>query len=303
MKKSILIIDDEKAQAEGLHKFLGKNLPKDYHVFFAYEENDIIEKVENTYYSMVVLDLRMDSYNIDGIKIAQKIIDTNPFAKIVLMSAFKAEYLVSLKEIILSGKVIDTIDKTEFIEFATQVQHTIEKHHDKLFSSLNSIQEALLNSYAECKNEIDTFKKGMKFESFVSLLFNNIGFNNINKRVIDESRNEVDLIVRNDINDKFLEKFGKYFLIECKNIPASAVDKNMFIVFSHKLEHTANMSEFGVIATTGNFTKTSYIEAVRESGKHKKIIFLSNIDFEEIITSDDRLEAFKKLIDKQVKDN
>ena len=147
MKKSILIIDDEKAQAEGLHKFLGKNLPKDYHVFFAYEENDIIEKVENTYYSMVVLDLRMDSYNIDGIKIAQKIIDTNPFAKIVLMSAFKAEYLVSLKEIILSGKVIDTIDKTEFIEFATQVQHTIEKYHDKLFSSLNSIQEALLNSY------------------------------------------------------------------------------------------------------------------------------------------------------------
>ena len=135
------------------------------------------------------------------------------------------------------------------------------------------------------------------------MLFNNIGFNNINKRIIDESRNEVDLIVRNDINDKFLEKFGKYFLIECKNIPASAVDKNMFIVFSHKLEHTANMSECGVIATTGNFTKTSYIEAVRESGKHKKIIFLSNIDFEEIITSDDRLEAFKKLIDKQVKDN
>ena len=78
-------------------------------MFFAYEENDIIEKVENTYYSMVVLDLRMDSYNIDGIKIAQKIIDTNPFAKIVLMSAFKAEYLVSLKEIILSLNSLEDI--------------------------------------------------------------------------------------------------------------------------------------------------------------------------------------------------
>ncbi|MBI3233550.1 MAG: restriction endonuclease [Bacteroidetes bacterium] len=74
-----------------------------------------------------------------------------------------------------------------------------------------------------------------QFEHFVSLVFQSIGFNNVNKRVIDKSLNEVDLIIRNDIEDSFLSKFGKYILVECKNKPKEKVDKNTFIVFNSKL--------------------------------------------------------------------
>ena len=63
------------------------------------------------------------------------------------------------------------------------------------------------------------------------------------------------------------------------------------------------MSEFGIIATTGSFTKTAYLEAMRQSGKEAKILFLSNVEFDKNIKSDNRLEAFKSLIDEQVKDN
>lgn len=303
MKKTILIIDDEKDQVDNLSKYLGIHLPPEYHIIKAHEEADIIEKVDNAYYSLVVLDLRMDNYEIDGVKIANKIIETNSFAKIIITSAFTAEFYQELKPLLLSGKIIDTIDKTSFTEFADQVRDSIVSYHDELFASEDSIQNALLESYAECKNTEHNYQKGVKFENFVSLLFNNIGFDKIIKRVIDKSQNEVDLIIRNDIDDKFLEKFGKYFLIECKNMPKTNIGKNTFIVFKSKLENTANLAELGMIATTGNFTKTAYIEAVRESTKDKKILFLTNLHFERLIFSIDRLETFKSFIDEQVKDN
>ena len=303
MKKTILIIDDEKDQVDNLSRYLGSHLPSEYHIITAHEEADIIDKIDNAYYSLVILDLRMDEYEIDGVKIANKIVETNSFAKILITSAFTAEFYQSLKTLLLSGKIIDTIDKTSFTEFAEQVKNSIEIYHNELFASDDSIQNALLESYSDCKNTENTYQKGVKFENFVSLLFNNIGFDKIIKRTIDKSRNEVDLIVRNDIDDKFLEKFGKYFLIECKNMPVTNIGKNTFIIFKSKLEHTANLSELGIIATTGNFTSTAYTEAVRESSKEKKIMFLTNLHFERLITSIDRLETFKSFIDEQVKDN
>ena len=303
MKKSILIIDDEKAQVENLERYLSSALDDDYHIITAHEESDILDKVENSYYSLAILDLRMDEYDIDGIFVAKAIIETNPFAKILITSAFTAEFYTSFKDMLLSGKIIDTIDKESFNTFALNVKNKIERYHDEHFNSDDSIQNALLENYAECKNLEDTYKKGVKFEQFVALLFSSIGFDKIKKRNIDKSRNEVDLIIRNDIEDQFLDKFGKYFLIECKNMPKTKVDKNMFIVFKNKLENTANLSEFGIIATSGNFTSTAYLEAIRESRTNKKVIFLSNRHFEQLIFSHDRLETFKSFIDEQVKDN
>ncbi len=303
MKKSILIIDDEKAQVDNLERHLSTTLDNEYHIFTAHEESDILDKVENSYYSLAILDLRMDDYDIDGISIAKKIIEFNPFAKILITSAFTDEFYSSFKEMLLSGKVIDTIDKDSFHIFASNVVRAIVGYHSEYFSSDDSLQNALLENYAECKNIEDTYRKGVKFEQFVALLFNSMGFDKINRRNVDKSRNEVDLIVRNDVEDNFLSKFGKYFLIECKNMPKTKVDKNMFIVFKNKLETTANLSEFGIIATSGGFTSTAFLEAIRESRTNKKVIFLSNKHFERLIFSNDRLETFKSFIDEQVKDN
>lgn len=303
MKKSILIIDDDKAQVENLARHLKKELSPDNHIITAYEEQDILDKLNNIYYSVVVLDLRMDNYQIDGIQLAKKVIDTNPFAKIIIVSAFKMEFLLQLKDLLLTGKVLDIIEKENFLVFANNVKNKIEQYHNEVFGNQTGLQNALLDSYAECKNEDNAYNKGLKFENFISLLFNDMGFEYIKKRHIDQSRNEVDLVVRNDVDDLFLSKFGKYFLIECKNMPNDNIDKNMFIIFKEKLANTANMSEFGIFATTGNFAKTVYLEAIRQSKSDKKILFLSNSEFEQLIKSNNRRETFKAIIDEQVKDN
>ena len=89
MKRSILIIDDVKEQAEGLEKGLGKKLSLEYNIKSVYQEKEILETIENRYFSLAIVDLRMDGFAFDGIELINKIIETNPFAKIIIVSAFK----------------------------------------------------------------------------------------------------------------------------------------------------------------------------------------------------------------------
>jgi len=302
MKRSVLIIDDEHAQAVGLCKALSNELVNTS-FFFASNEEEIERNVENVYFSIALVDLRMDRFSFNGIDIIKKIFEINPFAKIVIVSAFKGEYMTHIKDLLVTGKILDVVEKIEFKKFVSNLKSIIENYHTEIFNDPSEINSALLEFYSQAKNEKDPFRKGEKFENFVSLMFQSIGFNTINKRIIDKSLNEVDLIIRNDIDDIFLNKFGKYILVECKNKPENKVDKNTFIIFNNKLKHTNGLSELGIIATTGYITRNTYLEAIRESGEIRKIIFLSNPEFEKLILSNNKLDEFKRILDRQVKDN
>lgn len=302
MRKNVLIIDDVKEQAEGLAKGLKMQLP-DYNFESYYEENQILNAIENRFYSLAILDIRMDDFAIDGIELAKKIFDINPFSNVIIISAFKDEYFMRLKDLLLTGKVVDIQDKEDFDIWLPKLKSTIEDYYKKIDNDPSEINNALLQFYSEAKNETDTYRKGEKFEHFMSLMFQSIGFNQVLKRVKDQSLNEVDLIIRNDIEDNFISKFGKYILVECKNKPVDKVNKNEFIVFQNKLKNTNGLAELGIIATTGHITKNTYIEAVRESSEARKILFLSNPEIEKLIRADNKLSTFKNLIDSQVKDN
>lgn len=302
MRKNVIIIDDVKEQAEGLDKGLSKVLP-DYSFENYYSEQEILNAIENRFFSLAILDIRMDGFSFDGIELAKKIFEVNPFAHVIIISAFKDEYFLRLKDLILTGKVVDIQDKEDFDTWIPKLKGTIEKYYENIEKDPSEINNALLQYYSEAKNEKDTFRKGEKFEHFMSLMFQSIGFNQVLKRVKDQSLNEVDLIIRNDIEDSFIGKFGKYILVECKNMPVTKVNKNDFIVFQNKLKNTNGLAELGIIATTGYITKNTYIEAVRESGESRKILFLSNPEIEKLIKADNKLSTFKNLIDNQVKDN
>lgn len=302
MRRSILIIDDVKEQAEGLSKGLSSLLP-DCAFEYRHKEDDILDAIENRFFSLAIVDVRMDDYSYDGIDVVNKIFEMNPFSKVIIVSAFKDEYLYKIKDLLLTGKVVDILDKDEFDVWLPKLSKVIEGYYQDQEKDPSEINNALLQYYSEAKNETNTYTKGEKFEHFISLMFQSIGFNQVLKRVKDKSLNEVDLIIRNDIEDSFLGKFGKYILVECKNKPTEKVNKNDFIVFSSKLKNTNGLAELGIIATTGYITKNTYIEAVRESSEVRKILFLSNPEIERLIKSHDKLSEFKFLIDSQVKDN
>lgn len=302
MEKTIIVIDDQKEQADGLSKALTPLLP-DYNIEPYSAEKDILNAIENRFYTLAIVDIRMDKYSISGIDIVNKIFEVNPFSKVIIVSAFKDEYFAKLKDLLLTGKVIDVLEKEQFKLWIPKLQKVIIDYYSKIEKDPSEINNALRQFYADAKNETDTYKKGERFEHFISLLFQSFGYKEIRKRVRDKSLNEVDLIIRNETHDSFLNKFGKYILVECKNKPDSAVSKNDFIVFENKLENTNGLSELGIIATTGYISWNTYYEAIRGSDKKRKVLFISNPEIERLITSSDKKEEFKRLIDEQVKDN
>jgi len=302
MNKSVLIIDDEQIQVSNLTKALKERLP-DVEFIPTFAEQDILSAIESKFYSLAIVDLRMDKYNFNGITLIEKIIEINPFSKIIVTSAFTQEYIDKLRPFMLKGKIINILEKEKYEVWIPKIVNTINEYYEKMDEDSSPLQTALLQYYAEAKNELDTIKKGEKFENFVSLLFGNIGYQDIKRRVIDKSRNEVDLIVRNEINDLFLNKLGDYFLIECKNKPNDNVGKNDFIQFYSKLDNTNGLARFGFLFTAGYIAQTTYIEAVRTSKSDKKIVFFSNSEIERLIKTEDIRKEFKNIIDEQVKDN
>lgn len=303
MENTVLIIDDEQLQAVNLQKNLQEIFPE--HRFeVCTTRTDIENAIENRFYTLVVLDIRMDKLGLNGIAIAKSIIEINPIANIIFISAYKEEYLDPLKSILRTGKVVDVINKQDkVLETANLIKPAIVNFYNSLNEDKSIINTSLLQNYSDAKNEVDNFKKGILFERFLGLLFGFLGYKEITKRVIDQSRNEVDLSIRNEIKDPFLNKFGKYILVECKNKPDYNVGKNDFIVFNEKLKNSNGLSELGIIATTGGFAKTTYQEAMRSSGTGNKVLFLSNVEFLRLIQSENKIEEFKKIIDEQVKDN
>lgn len=302
MEKTILVIDDDRPQAEGYSKGLSRAL-SGFSFEWASEEKAILSAIEERFYSLAIVDIRMDKYSFDGIEIIKRIFEINPFAKIIVISAFKEEYFGKLKEVLLSGKIIDVLEKDTFSGLLENLVKTISEYYQNLEADPSEINKALLQHYADAKNETDTYKKGQQFEHFISLLFQSFGYKEITKRRIDQSLNEVDLIIRNETNDTFLNKFGKYILVECKNKPESRVSKNDFILFLSKLKNTNGLAELGIIATSGYISWNTYYEAIRNSHDTSKVIFISNPEIEQLISANNKLEEFKRLIDAQVKDN
>lgn len=300
--RRILVIDDDRTQAVALGATLEKVIPQSK-ALVAYDEPTISEYVENKFYNLAILDIRMDNMGVDGISLAQRILEINPFAKILFVSRFIPEYMEQLSPLLQNGNVLGFSDKnSDYDVWGKHLQSIILPYYEALDANPQAVNTALVNMYSELKDEEDIYAKGTRFEDFTSMLFQSVGYTEIIKRTRDRSDNEVDLIVRNDIDDPFLSKFGKYILIECKN-HLDKIDKNDFIVFKSKLDHTNGLAEIGFLITTSAFKRTVYLEALRSSEGTHKVIFIDNTEMMRLLQSEDIREELKRLIDRQVKDN
>ena len=296
MEKTILILEGAYQGDDSLLKKMTDAMPG--YKFEGYgSKGEVINAIENRFYALVIL-------GAEHLDIALRIYELNPLTKLIIVFEDALLFRIELTAIVAKTNVLDFIDQQyQNHKTVDLLKRIITRYYIKISSDISSTNTILLQKYSEAKNEIDGNKKGILFERFISLLFGFLGYREITRRIVDSSRNEVDLSIRNEIEDSFLNKFGKYILLECKNIPNYKVSKNDFIVFNNKLENSNGLSELGIIATTGGFAKATYKEAMRESGTNGKILFLSNVEFLMLIQSDNKLGEFKKIIDEQMKSN
>ena len=92
MRHSILIIDDEKIGAQNLQRFYNKE-KSDITCNIAYTKEDIHNSISNKFYDLAIVDIRMDDFDFDGFDLIKLITEVNPFAKIIIISAYTGEYL------------------------------------------------------------------------------------------------------------------------------------------------------------------------------------------------------------------
>jgi ActR/RegA family two-component response regulator len=298
----VLVIDDEQKQANGLAKSIEKDLK--LNTSWAAQEADILYKLDHLYYNIAVVDLQMEGYSFDGVNLIEKILDENPFCKIIIVTGYLKNYFDIINKIKTSHKdrIWTIVEKTANQAYLDTIYKAINEIQDLYKNSSLSQQLANQGYYAAAKNEIDSYQKGMKFEYFVSILFGQMGFKHIQKRVIDKSRNEVDLVIRNDIEDSFFQKFKPYIFVECKN-HTDNIGKNDFITFYSKLENSNDLANIGFFITTSGMAKTAYLEAMRTSNKSQKMFFITHREIALLIQSNDMLATLKQIIDEQVKDN
>jgi ActR/RegA family two-component response regulator len=298
----VLVIDDQPRIAQGLANNIHKSL--NITTNWASAEADIQYKISHLYYNIAIVDLQMDDYAFDGIDVIEKILDENPFSKIIIITGYLKNYFEAVNAIKSAHKnrIRGVIEKTADVEFLNSINGIVKDIIEEYNQNPNAQQLANEGYYADAKNEIDSYQKGMKFEYFVSILFGQMGFKHIQKRVIDKSRNEVDLVIRNDIEDSFFQKFKPYIFVECKN-HTDNIGKNDFITFYSKLENSNDLANIGFFITTSGMAKTAYLEAMRTSNKSQKMFFITHREIALLIQSNDMLATLKQIIDEQVKDN
>jgi DNA-binding NarL/FixJ family response regulator len=301
MTCSLLILDDEAQGAKNLARTLSDTFPE-YRIQRASAEDEMRTAVTEWYYNIAIVDLRMDAYAFNGLDLIRDITALSPHVFLIVISAFTAEFSAELNELLGTGRVRAVVQKDDYAMFSRQVEAAVRRIVATEFADGDAHASHLSYLYAAAKSEPNPQSKGVKFETFVANLFGLLGFSRIIKRTRDQSMNEVDLLIRNELADPLFAKLGPYILVECKNEKVD-VDKNVFIVFKTKLAHTAGLASFGIIVTAQAFKSTAYKEALRDSGAAPKVLFLGHRELTTLIEAPNRLEAFKQILDSQVKDN
>lgn len=304
MSKHILIIDDEREQAESLAKLLEKEMGAGFSFEPLWEEAEIENAVNDRAFSVAVLDIRMDGMPFDGMKLFDKIIEQNSMARVVFVSAYLAEFNTQLNEAMATGNVLAVQPKAEksFDVFAREIAHSLRRFFTRQSDGQSENSKVLMAAYERAKNTVNSQEKGALFEEFLVSLFSQIGFGFIQKRVKDVT-SEVDLVLRNDLNDAFISKFGKYVFVEAKNRPSEPVNKNDLVAFRDKLNSSNHLAQLGILAVAHNVASTVRLQMLRDSREDGKILLLTNNELMRLIQADDKLYEFKKLIDEQIKDS
>ena len=177
--RKILVIDDERTQAEALAKIIESVIP-DSHTFIASDETEIIDAVENKFYNLAILDIRMDRLSADGIAFAKRILEVNPYARILFVSRFIPEYMTQLNPLLSNGNILGFSDKkSNYDEWKCELRDIILPYYEKLDENPQAVSTALINMYSDIKNDADKLRKGERLEDFVSLLFQSVGYSEI----------------------------------------------------------------------------------------------------------------------------
>lgn len=180
--------------------------------------------------------------------------------------------------------------------------HLIKKVNifNKFFESIINEEEnlkklVLKNKLIEELERIDKIPsgsnnlKGKALEDITDIIFSNIsGFDVIDKKYSNGDE-EIDLLVKNDLNKSFWSAFSSPLIfIECKNWKEK-VGTSELRDFEGKLRNHSKLAKIGIFVGFNGFSREVVTELKRSSKEDYQIALITREDLEDFISSNDSL--------------
>lgn len=135
LSKKILIVDDDTDNRDLLISLLAR---KDYDVVSASSGVETLRKVKDTFFSVILLDIRMPG--MDGMQVLEKLKEESPQSLVIMLSAYGSDK--NIKEA-CEADVFDFIDKPVDNRLLLQKIKKAFQHADALLLSEQAKQEEL----------------------------------------------------------------------------------------------------------------------------------------------------------------
>jgi CheY-like chemotaxis protein len=300
MDKNILVVYNDISEADRLVNMLHEQMPG-----FSFErkdkEQEIVQAIESRHYSLVIIDLDIRLKGDTGIQLARRLFDTNPFVKLICLSADVTRKLAEdLMAAVDNHRLIDIVQRRRLPIMVQELKLVAEHYFKKVSKTYPKINDSLLQYYEIVKHEGNPLKKGLFFKSFIKTLMETCGYRKRRSSIKERFLTEIEMVMAQDIHDPFLAGFGKYILIDCKNDAGKAISRGDFLNFSDRIKARAGSSSMGILAAPAELPPNAHEEAMSASSESGKITFLSDQEILRLIAAGDKHEEFKMIIDEQL---
>ena len=209
----ILLVDDEKSVSATLSLFLKK---EGYEVAIANNGQEALEKVKETFFDLVVTDLKMKP--VDGMEVLRQVKDVNPITEVIVMTAFgTVESGVEAMRLGAYDYIQKPFDKEEFLIL---VSKALERK--RLLTEVEQLQEELKEKYrfenivGSSKEMMDVFAVSFKVAPTDSTVL-----------ISGESGTGKELIARAiHLNSK--RKNRSFITVNCGALPENLQESELF---------------------------------------------------------------------------
>jgi hypothetical protein len=240
--------------------------------------------------------------NEENIKILYNILDKVP-QRAQFLRDIIYEYFIKMKH--MDKKfVLDIIEKKNNLPEEVKV-NLIEKLKKEVTQKLTKSQKGeesiLIEKWKEVLKEKDKNRKGTLLEELLKSIMGSIfGTDKVTTRRKTQTE-EIDIVIRNEIDDEFWKKEGPLIIGECKNW-STKVGKNEVVLFRSKIENRFRRCKLGFLISINGFKKTAILEKLRDSKGIYLIVFIGRTELEKLIEAnpEERNRLLKRFTEKSI---
>lgn len=220
-----------------------------------------------------------------------------PDARVIVITGYARKELVAAA---LAAGAWDYLQKDEYIHLLLPVKVrqaadvAVERRLARAAPA--EVEAALHAAWATARTSKNRHEKGAALEQTLRFLFHTLpGLSHVRTNWSNETE-EIDLVVRNESADAFLQKEGSLWLIECKNW-SKPVDPQVVTAFRSKLEDRFERCRLGIFVAASGFTTNVDPVLLRKTNQPELIVTMDGDQLGAWIDAADRIGWLKARIE------